>query len=135
VIAAHADPSERAPLAEPGERLASVSSLLDATAYGVDEMVQDYLTYSRGWGFEPEEISAEVHVWHGARDPLVPVEHALQLAMTLRSCRMLLDPDEGHHFFRRRLEEILTVLLTPDHRPNEVSLAGARALLRRGAGR
>jgi pimeloyl-ACP methyl ester carboxylesterase len=130
VIAAHAAPGERARLAEPGERLAAATSFLDATAYGVGGMVEDYLTYSRGWGFRPEEVEPEVHVWHGARDPLVPVEHALQLAVSLPACRMFVDPDEGHHFFRRRLEEILTVLLSPDRGPAEMSLAGARALLR-----
>jgi hypothetical protein len=130
VIAAHAAPGERARLAERGERLAAATSFLDATSYGVGGMVEDYLTYSRGWGFRPEEVDPDVHVWHGACDPLVPVEHALQLAVALPSCRVFVDPDEGHHFFRRRLEEILTVLLSPDRGPAEMSVAGARALLR-----
>ena len=130
VIAAHAAPGERARLAEPGERLAAATSFLDATSYGVGGMVEDYLTCSRGWGFQPEEVGSEVHVWHGACDPLVPVEHALQLAVGLPRCRIFVDPDEGHHFFRRRLEDILTVLLSPDRGPAEMSVAGARALLR-----
>ncbi|HEX4009863.1 MAG TPA: alpha/beta hydrolase [Solirubrobacteraceae bacterium] len=130
VIAAHAAPGERARLAEPAERLAAATSFLDATSYGVSGMVEDYLTYSRGWGFRPEQVEPEVHVWHGACDPLVPVEHALQLAVSLPACRIFVDPDEGHHFFRRRLEEILTVLLSPDRGPAEMSLAGAHALLR-----
>ena len=52
-----------------------------------------------------------MHLWHGLEDPLVPIEHALQLAATLPGCRVFLDPDEGHHFFRRRLAEILAVLV------------------------
>jgi hypothetical protein len=44
-------------------------------------------------------------------DPLVPIEHALQLAATLPCCRVFFDADEGHHFFRRRLTEILAVLV------------------------
>ena len=44
-------------------------------------------------------------MWHGGRDPLVPIEHPLQLAVSLPACRIFVDPDEGHHFFRRRLEE------------------------------
>jgi fermentation-respiration switch protein FrsA (DUF1100 family) len=93
-------------------------------------MIEDYRTYSRGWGFRPEEVGPEIHVWHGGLDPLVPVEHALQLAVTLPSCRIFVDPDEGHHFFRRRLEEILTVLLRSDCGPAGMPLTGARALLR-----
>jgi pimeloyl-ACP methyl ester carboxylesterase len=128
VIAAHAAPTERERLAEPGERTAAGASFLDATAYGVGGMVEDYLTYSRGWGFDPREVAPEVHVWHGGADPLVPVEHAMQLAVALPSCRIFVDPDEGHHFFRRRLEEILTVLLTPDRGPAESLVAASRAL-------
>lgn len=129
VIAAHAAPAERTRLGEPGERLAAASSFLDATAYGVTGMIEDYLTYARGWGFDPREVGGEVHVWHGGLDPLVPVEHALQLAVALPRCSIFLDPDEGHHFFRRRLENILAVLIAP--RSGGLSLAGARELLRR----
>jgi len=135
VIAAHAAPTERARLAEAGERRAAGTSFLNATAYGVGGMIEDYLTYSRGWGFRPQDVSTEVQVWHGGLDPLVPVEHALQLAVSLPACRVFLDPDEGHHFFRRRLEDIMTVLLNPDRGPHRLSLAGARAMLAaRGGG-
>jgi pimeloyl-ACP methyl ester carboxylesterase len=74
-------------------------------------------------------VAPEVQVWHGGRDPLVPIEHPLQLAVSLPACRIFVDPDEGHHFFRRRLEAIMTVLLNPDRGPGSLSLAGARALL------
>ncbi|MGZ4166665.1 MAG: alpha/beta fold hydrolase [Solirubrobacteraceae bacterium] len=129
VIAAHAAPAERARLAEAGERHAAGASFLSATAYGVGGMIEDYLTYSRGWGFRPEDVQPEIQVWHGGLDPLVPIEHALQLAVSLPSCRIFVDPDEGHHFFRRRLEEIMTVLLKPDLGPDGLSVAGARAVL------
>jgi hypothetical protein len=69
-----------------------------------------------------------VQVWRGGLDPLVPIEHALQLAVR----RMFVDPDEGHHFFRRHLEEIMTVLLNPDRGRRSLSAAGARALLAAG---
>ncbi len=62
-------------------------------------------------------------MWHGAADPLVPVEHALQLAATLPRCRVFVDPDEGHHFFRRRLGEILAALLESDERRPEIGPA------------
>jgi pimeloyl-ACP methyl ester carboxylesterase len=112
VIAAHAAPGERERLRDPAERLAASSSFRDATAYGVGGMVEDYATYSRSWGFRPADVGAEVHVWHGGNDPLVPVEHALQLAVSLPRCRVFVDPEEGHHFFRRRLGRILSVLLS-----------------------
>jgi len=55
------------------------------------------------------QLLSRVIVAHA--DPLVPVEHALQLAVTLPRCRMFFDPDEGHHFFRRRLPRILALLV------------------------
>ena len=42
---------------------------------------------------------------------MVPVEHALGLAASLPNCRLFIDPDEGHHFFRSSLEEILSVMI------------------------
>ena len=66
-------------------------------------MIEDYLTCSRGWGFRAEDVASEVQVCHGGRDPLVPMEHAPQPAVPLPACRIFVDPDEGHHFFRRRL--------------------------------
>ena len=126
VIAAHAAPSERARLRDPAELRAAHASFLDATADGVRGMIEDYLTYSRPWGFAPGDVAAEVQIWHGARDPLVPVEHALQLAVALPRCRVFVDPHEGHHFFRRRLDDILGALV--GRRPTAgiaVSRAGA----------
>ena len=66
---------------------------------------------SRPWGFAPEEVSVGVHLWHGLQDHLVPPEHAWQLASALPHCRAAFDPDEGHFFFRRRVEDIVTRLV------------------------
>jgi pimeloyl-ACP methyl ester carboxylesterase len=111
VIAMHAAPGERRRLREPDERASAATSFLDAASWGVRGLIDDYLVYSREWGFSAGAIEAEVHLWHGLRDPLVPIEHALQLAVTIPHCRVFFDPDEGHHFFRRRLRTILAVLL------------------------
>jgi pimeloyl-ACP methyl ester carboxylesterase len=111
VIAAHAAPGERRLLHRADERSAASTSFLDAASEGVRGMIEDYLVYSSPWGFAASEVTAEVHLWHGLEDPLVPVEHALQLAVSLPRCRVFLDPDEGHHFFRRRLAKILAVLV------------------------
>jgi pimeloyl-ACP methyl ester carboxylesterase len=134
VIAAHAAPSERRRLREAGERSAASTSFLDATAGGVRGLIDDYLTCSRPWGFSARDVKADVHLWHGLDDPLVPVEHALQLAVALPRCRMFFDPDEGHHFFRRRLANILAVLVGVAEDPGErvaSTLADARALVAR----
>jgi pimeloyl-ACP methyl ester carboxylesterase len=131
VIAAHAAPSERANLQRADERLAASTSFLDAAAGGVRGMIDDYLACAREWGFPAHGVQAEVHLWHGLEDLVVPIEHALQLAVALPRCRVFFDPDEGHHFFRRRLAKILAVLIGREHDPGErvaSSLADARAL-------
>jgi pimeloyl-ACP methyl ester carboxylesterase len=133
VIAAHAAPGERGLLQRADERSAASTSFLDAASEGVRGMIEDYLVYSSPWGFSAGEVAAEVHLWHGLEDPLVPVEHALQLAISLRRCRVFLDPDEGHHFFRRRLAKILAVLVGRVQDPGEDVMA--LASLRRRGGR
>jgi pimeloyl-ACP methyl ester carboxylesterase len=116
VIAAHAAPGERRLLQRADERSAASTSFLDAASGGVRGMIEDYRVYAGDWGFSASEVEAEVHLWHGLEDPLVPVDHALQLAIALPRCRVFLDPDEGHHFFRRSLARILAVLIgrSPD---------------------
>jgi pimeloyl-ACP methyl ester carboxylesterase len=134
VIAAHAAPAERSRLREPDERSAASASFLDATSGGVRGLIEDHLVTSRDWGFSAARVDVEVHLWHGLDDPLVPIEHALQLAVTLPRCRMFFDPDEGHHFFRRRLGNILAVLIGRRTDPGErvaSTLADARALVAR----
>jgi pimeloyl-ACP methyl ester carboxylesterase len=111
VIAAHVAPTERARLASSRERSAASTSFLDATCGGVGGLIDDFLTYAHGWGFDPSVVASEVQLWHGACDPLVPVEHALQLAAALPNCRVFIDPDEGHHFFRSSLGQILETLV------------------------
>lgn len=132
-MAAHAAPSERIRLAGAAEQDATRSAFLDAACGGVGGMLEDYAVYSSDWGFAAAEVYNEVHLWHGISDPLVPVDHALQLAVSIPHCRVFFDLDEGHHFFRSSLERILGVLVghlsaVPGSRI-ETTIDGARALV------
>lgn len=128
LIAAGAPDADRGTLSEAPAREAAVRNLLAATAGGAQPIVEDYLVCCRPWGFETSGVSTPVHLWHGMLDRLVPVEHALQLAISLPDCRTSLDPDEGHFFFRRRLLEVLGPLVGRDR---ELP-GGQRRLLRKG---
>jgi pimeloyl-ACP methyl ester carboxylesterase len=96
---------------------AAVSFLNAAAATGVGGLVNDYGIYGREWGFPIEEVYNQVQLWHGADDPLVPLDDVLQFAALLPHCKIYVDPEQGHHFFRGSLEQILRTLTassTPD---------------------
>jgi pimeloyl-ACP methyl ester carboxylesterase len=54
-----------------------------------------------------------VVLWHGGRDRLVPVDHALELAAALPACATRLEPRAGHFFFGKRVAEIIGSVLRP----------------------
>lgn len=109
-MALGAPAADRDHLADGASSAAAAEAFLAATAGGVAGLIEDHLLTSRPWGFDLADVAGEVHVWHGVRDPFVPVEHALQLAAALPRCRVALDRGEGHFFFRRRAAEILGAL-------------------------
>jgi pimeloyl-ACP methyl ester carboxylesterase len=110
LMTAGAAGADRQLLDEPENCDNAVEGFLSAARHGVKGLVDDYLLSTKPWGFAPETVYADVHLWHGMQDALVPIEHALQLAVALPNCRPALDPDEGHFFFRRRLPEVLGAL-------------------------
>lgn len=110
-MASGAPAADRALLTEQTTGDEAISSFLAATARGVRGMVDDYRVAIGDWGFDPVAIETDVHLWHGAKDNIVPIDHALQIATTSDRFRITLDPDEGHFFFRRRLSEILRDLI------------------------
>jgi len=106
-----ATPADRKLLAAAEMRRTAVESFLATAASGVGGMIEDYVACCTAWGFDLREVAGEVHVWHGEQDRFVPVEHARALAAALPRCRARFDADDGHFFFRRRLEEVLGALV------------------------
>jgi pimeloyl-ACP methyl ester carboxylesterase len=100
-------PKDRELIADAEAGRTAVDGLLSAARGGVAGLVEDFLVCSRPWGFVPDEVRVPVQLWHGLQDRLVPAEHAWQLAAGLPDCRAAFDPDEGHFFFRRRVDEIV----------------------------
>ena len=118
IVRAGAARDEREAIRDAREREAVFASFLEATTRGVRGIIDDYLTCIGTWGFSLDAVEPEVDLWHGVADPLVPIDHALALAAVLPRCRVFFDADEGHHFFRRRLHEILATLVGTGHPPS-----------------
>ena len=106
-MTAGAPSCDRGQLAGRDARAAAAAQFLEAAAGGVRGMVDDYALSARPWGFALADVQPEVHVFHGVKDALVPVDHALALAANLPRCRAWMDPEEGHFLFRRRLADVL----------------------------
>jgi pimeloyl-ACP methyl ester carboxylesterase len=113
MLSVSAPPTERALLAEREAREIATRSFMVATERGTAPMIEDYLACHRDWGFEPGAALGRVHLWHGAHDRLIPVEHARHLGGALPNCAWIPVPGDGHFFLRRRLDQILAPLV-PD---------------------
>lgn len=114
---------------EPARARRCVGALLRAAPAkrcggGADALLEDLRLVFGDWGFDPADVGAQVTLWHGTADPLVPLDHALALAITLPRCTPALAPGEGHFFFRRRMREVLEALLQRDDRMACVTTSG-----------
>jgi pimeloyl-ACP methyl ester carboxylesterase len=52
--------------------------------------------YARPWGFRLQDITGEVHLWHGAQDANVPVSVGHYVASAIPNCHASFVEDEGH---------------------------------------
>jgi pimeloyl-ACP methyl ester carboxylesterase len=59
------------------------------------------------WGFRVADIATEVHLWHGAQDPIVERRHVDFAVQTLPNARLTVWNDSGHFGVARHWGEIL----------------------------
>jgi pimeloyl-ACP methyl ester carboxylesterase len=59
------------------------------------------------WGFRVADIATEVHLWHGAQDPIVERRHVDFVVQTLPNARLTVWNDSGHLGVARHWGEIL----------------------------
>jgi pimeloyl-ACP methyl ester carboxylesterase len=82
---------------------------LAATARGSWPMIQDFLVCCSGWGFELGEVAPQVHLWHGLKDPVIPIRSADAVRRELGDVRPRFI-EAGHFLLRARISEILKPL-------------------------
>ena len=83
----------------------------EAFRSGIGGTHQDSALFTRPWGFQLEDITAEVHLWHGGQDGNVVCSVGHYVADTIPNCHSTFVEDEGHFsIIYNRIEEILAVL-------------------------
>jgi pimeloyl-ACP methyl ester carboxylesterase len=63
---------------------------------GARGVAADYAALSADWGFPLEDIAAQVHIWQGVDDRMIPPVHARNLATRLAASELNVCPGEGH---------------------------------------
>lgn len=90
-----------------------VQGLHDGLASGDEGWWDDGVAHLSPWGFELEDISVPVHVWHGRHDRFVPQSHGRWLSEHVPGAGATLSEDDGHlTLVTRRIGEVHDWLLS-----------------------
>ena len=108
--------ADRAVLALPEVRRILLANFTESFRQGGLGMAWDLVMYTRPWGFRLQDISTEVHLWHGEADQNVPVAFGRGLAGAIPHCQARFYPGEGHLMAITHMPEILTTLAQSIHR-------------------
>ncbi|MBA2253982.1 MAG: alpha/beta hydrolase [Chloroflexi bacterium] len=102
--------SDQQLMADPRLREIMIENASEVYRQGGRGMYDEGRILTGPWGFRPESVRAEVHLWHGDLDDTVPAEMGRHLARTIPGCRASFYPTEGHHLLYHRWREILLPL-------------------------
>jgi pimeloyl-ACP methyl ester carboxylesterase len=87
-------------------------SFIEAFRGGIRGVRHDARLYARPWGFQPQDIEVEVHLWHGREDKNVPVSVGSYMSHAIPNCHARFIEDQGHFSLAyNRMREILAVLV------------------------
>ena len=87
-------------------------AMLEAACSGIYGVAWDLALLARPWGFQLQDISMKVHLWHGEVDKNVSLTVGRSVASAIPNCQARFLPDEGHFsLIVNHAEEILSVLV------------------------
>jgi pimeloyl-ACP methyl ester carboxylesterase len=90
-----------------------VNGLQEAFRSGIAGANQDAALYTHPWGFRLQDISAQVHLWHGEQDENVPVSVGHYVADAIPNCNARFFREEGHLTLpHHRMREVLSTLIS-----------------------
>lgn len=104
---------DRQLLDQPDLEKVFVDALQEAFRSGIGGANQDAALYVHFWGFRLQDITAEVHLWHGGQDENVPVSVGHHVADAIPNCNARFYQEEGHLTLpHNRMREVLTALVS-----------------------
>jgi pimeloyl-ACP methyl ester carboxylesterase len=77
-------------------RVVMRKAFIEAVRQGPRGWADDDLAFAKPWGFEPEDVGAEVRLWQGELDVLAPRSHGEYVASRLSNARFELLEGGGH---------------------------------------
>ena len=99
-------------LEQPELAQAFVEGMQGAFRSGIGGANHEAGLYTKPWGFQLQEIAAEVHLWHGGLDNNVPVSVGRYVADAIPNCNGRFYEEEGHLALpHNRMLEILRTLV------------------------
>lgn len=85
-------------------------SMLEAARQGERDMIMEQLMMARDWGFEVEDITVPITIWHGEEDRHVPLGMARELQKKLPDAELKVIPGAGHFLIFKYWTDIITDL-------------------------
>ena len=90
----------------------TVDTMGEALRPGIAGVHHEAGLYTRPWGFRLQDITAEVHLWHGEQDDNVPVSVGRHVAGAIPNCHAKFIENEGHlTLIYKYVREYLSVLV------------------------
>lgn len=93
--------------------------MLEAYRQGVDGTVYDEtLILTQSWGFDLNDITADVYLWQGELDANVQVEQGRFMAENIPNCTATFVPEAGHLMPSHIQKDIFTIFVDRDTKSN-----------------
>jgi len=99
-------------LDQPEVARAYIETLREAFRSGIRGANQEATLYKRPWRFRLQDITTEIHLWHGELDLSVPISVGRYVADAIPNCHAIFLKDEAHISLpRNHIREILSTLI------------------------
>lgn len=100
-------------LEDPRLRRHLFAMLREGLRQGFTGVGWDNVAWVGPWDVDVDLAARPVHLWYGARDSMMPLEHGQWLAHHLPAAELVVYQEEGHLSVLRRWEEMLRTVTQP----------------------